>query len=259
MFKYLKTFFLCYIILVTPILTTIVNGPELFDKAQKVDRLVLKNQIGYHFKKVVREVSQELFISRKVDISALFLGIQVLNQTKLGVERFCRGLSNSVVDLSATRRSPLSHYTYFPAYGLASIAEANAICQSKNLQLPEVYNDVQKDRLSSFLSKNNISYCFAGIMPDVGASIQRYISTGYPAWKTSFEHVYMTNGETVSLKSILDDVHAKFLYTAEGRLVVTFDDPTIIQDPKLSYGSHKYWESHSIFSQVLMKVVCEPP
>ena len=39
------------------------KGPELFGKGQQLDKLILKNQIGYHFKKVVKEVSQELFLS----------------------------------------------------------------------------------------------------------------------------------------------------------------------------------------------------
>ena len=53
------------------------KGPELFGKGQQLDKLILKNQIGYHFKKVVKEVSQELFVSRKIDVSSLFLGIHV--------------------------------------------------------------------------------------------------------------------------------------------------------------------------------------
>ena len=35
-----------------------LNGPALFDKDQKMDKLISKNQIAYHFKKNVREVTQ---------------------------------------------------------------------------------------------------------------------------------------------------------------------------------------------------------
>ena len=55
-----------------------VTAPPVHEP--KIDKLVLKNQIGYHFKKVVKEVSQELFISRKIDASSLFLGTEVLGQ-----------------------------------------------------------------------------------------------------------------------------------------------------------------------------------
>ena len=40
-----------------------VNPPDLFGKEEKLDKLIIKNQIAYHFKKVVREVDQELFVS----------------------------------------------------------------------------------------------------------------------------------------------------------------------------------------------------
>ena len=39
-----------------------IDRPALFDKHERMDKLIMKNHIGYHFKKVVREVSQELFV-----------------------------------------------------------------------------------------------------------------------------------------------------------------------------------------------------
>ncbi len=64
-----------------------INTPDLFGKEEKIDRLVVKNQIAYHFKKVVREVSQELFVSRRIDVSLLLTGIQVLMKTEKEVRR----------------------------------------------------------------------------------------------------------------------------------------------------------------------------
>ncbi len=74
-----------------------VNGPALFNKDEKLDKLLLSNQIGYHFKKVVREVSQELFVARKIDVSSLFLGISMLKQTQEGLSKYCKDLSFSVM------------------------------------------------------------------------------------------------------------------------------------------------------------------
>ncbi len=69
-----------------------IKSPELFGKDEKPDKLVIKNQIGYHFKKVVREVNQELFVSRKIDVSLLFAGIQVLQKTETEVRKLCKNL-----------------------------------------------------------------------------------------------------------------------------------------------------------------------
>ena len=66
-----------------------INSPELFGKDEKLDKLIIKNQIAYHFKKVVREVSQELFVSRRIDVSLLFAGIQVLRKTESEVRKVC--------------------------------------------------------------------------------------------------------------------------------------------------------------------------
>jgi hypothetical protein len=71
-----------------------IKAPELFDKEEKLDKLVIMNQIAYHFKKVVREVSQELFVSRRIDVSLLFAGIQVLKRTENEVRKACDNLPN---------------------------------------------------------------------------------------------------------------------------------------------------------------------
>ncbi len=72
-----------------------INAPELFDKDPRMDKLLVKNHIAYHFRKVVREVNQELFVSRQIDISSLFLGIQVLEHTRDSLSRYCRSLNHT--------------------------------------------------------------------------------------------------------------------------------------------------------------------
>jgi hypothetical protein len=51
---------------------------DLDEITGKVENLKIKNNIGYHFKKKVRQVSQELFISRKIDTTMLIQGIEAL-------------------------------------------------------------------------------------------------------------------------------------------------------------------------------------
>ena len=48
--------------------TTPLDLPALFGKGQRSDKLIMKHQIAYHFKKTARQVSQELFVSRKIEI-----------------------------------------------------------------------------------------------------------------------------------------------------------------------------------------------
>ena len=71
---------------------TPVSPPDLFGKEENMDKLIIKNQIAYHFKKVVREVNQELFVSRRIDVSLLFAGLQVLKKTESEVRRLCESL-----------------------------------------------------------------------------------------------------------------------------------------------------------------------
>ena len=86
---------LMLMIMFLPLMATspVVNGPELFGTNQKSDKLVMKNHIGYHFKKVVKEVSQELFVSRKIDVSSLFRGINVLDQAHKQLDLYCSSMT----------------------------------------------------------------------------------------------------------------------------------------------------------------------
>ena len=82
---------LALLVLSLPVLAdaTVLDRPALFGKSQRTDKLIMKHQIGYHFKKTVRQVSQELFVSRKMDVSTLFLGIHVLNHTAQELGKYC--------------------------------------------------------------------------------------------------------------------------------------------------------------------------
>ena len=80
-----------------------VNPPELFGKEEKMDKLIIKNQIAYHFKKVVKEVGQELFVSRKVDVSLLFEGLDVLNRTATEVRKLCYDLPTAAIVIKIGR------------------------------------------------------------------------------------------------------------------------------------------------------------
>jgi len=234
----------------------IVDGPSLFNKNQKVDRLVLKNQIVYHFKKKVKPVAQELFVSRRIDVTPLFQGIYMLQQTRTDLDKYCKGLNEA--DISHKMSLKTQQYYIIPNVDvITTFAEAKAMCHALGMQLPEIYTNIQRDRLSNFMYRRNIKNCFAGIQPDPNESLQRFISTGMPIWRSPHEQIFTSQGDVIAMKILLDDVHAKFLYNNEGKLIVTHDNPSVAQEDK-PYGHKAYWDKASIVSQLLSNTICEP-
>ena len=258
-----------------------VNPPDLFGKEEKLDKLIIKNQIAYHFKKVVREVDQELFVSRRIDVSLLFAGIQVLKKTETEVRRLCKSLpangpAMTVINQSSATPAPVVETRFVhvdkngallnqepftlvsqPTY--ASFKEAKARCMALGLQLPEMYTDKQINALTEFIGKNGIAQVFAGIEPDLSDAIPRHISTQYPIWKTAYKTFHECHGDRpqVDVGWTIDDGHAKFLYTSQRQLCVSRDTES---NPIFDgwYASHQYREKNKILSQVMARIVCTP-
>ena len=266
-----KTIIVCVIPIVLASTGTSVDPPELFGKAEKLDKLIIKNQIAYHFKKVVREVKQELFVSRRIDVSLLFAGIEALKQTENEVRGLCNRLPANGLVMSMTPQVvtdvPILSTTKAPAKPepfvlidkphYSSFKEAKARCIALGMQLPEIYQNSQADLLMEFLKKNNIAQIFAGIEPDMTDSIPRHISTQYPIWATAFTKFQECGGRVIDLGWSLDDGHAKFLYTSERLVCVTLDTEGNPFHHKL-YGSHTFREIHKTFSQMHARIVCSP-
>ena len=234
-----------------------VNGPSLFHKDSKLDKLVLSNQIGYHFRRVVREVSQELFIARKVDVSALFLGMEILKQTQHGLESYCNDLSFVAIKNNQTIAIPKS-YIHLKTPEFASFAEANSKCKAHGMQLPELYTEAQRNEFTSFLRDNGIKKVFAGIQPDVVDTIHRFVATGFPIWQTPHQQILNSDRKEVRTKFLLDDLNAEFLYTDSNELMVVWEDPSVFRS-YYRVGDHGYRSKVSGITQYKMPIVCEPP
>ena len=240
-----------------------VNQPELFGKDEKMDKLVIKNQIAYHFKKVVKEVNQELFVSRKIDVSLLWMGIHVLRKTETEIRRLCDRIPDKIKGTAVSKQAvteikPVTEpYTVIKDPYYSSFKEARARCNALGMQLPEVYTTIQKETLTKFLERNSINHCFAGIEYDMTDAIQRHISTQYPIWKTAYRAIYdsMTDEEK-DLQHYLDDAHMRFIYTKKGRLAISADSNTITENGQI--GSSKFRDRHHDLSQLMSKIVCEP-
>jgi len=250
-----------------------ISTPNLFGKEEKIDRLSVKNQIAYHFKKVVREVNQELFVSRRIDVSLLLTGIQVLMKTENEVRSLCNQLpdmKSNELDangLMATTSKPVVGTTAPPKQEpfvviddpfYTSFKEAKARCTALGMQLPEMYTETQVSQLMAFMKSKNIAQCFAGIEPDMSDSIARHISTQYPVWRTAFTSIFECDGKKpTELFWTLDDGHAKFLYTSDRKLCVTWDkEGNPIKQGY--YASHTFREWSKTLDQIMSRVICTP-
>ena len=250
-----------------------ISTPDLFGKEEKIDRLVVKNQIAYHFKKVVREVNQELFVSRRIDVSLLLTGIQVLMKTENEVRSLCDQLPNmksSGIDANKVMAdTPVPNkvtpvipkqepFIVIDEPFYSSFKEAKARCMALGMQLPEIYTKAQISQLMGFMKSRNIAQCFAGIEPDMSDSIARHVSTQYPIWKTAFTSIFECDGKKpTELHWTLDDGHAKFLYTSDQKLCVTWDKEG---NPihRGYYASHTFREWSKDLDQIMSRVVCTP-
>ena len=226
-----------------------MTGPALFEKDQRMDKLILKNQIEYHFKKKLWEKSlKNFFISRKIDVSTLFLGVHVLKHTAIDLDRYCRNLGSDYVYNGLPREKRTSPAYFLIAHPkLASFAEAKARCEANHMQLPEVYTNLQQDQLSSFLRENTVSKCFAGLQPDFTDSTFRFISTGFPLWRTPHDAIYNFQGGTLILPLIMDDAHTKFQYTDDNRLLARYIRYITSDQSYYKLGKTANWKSRLFY------------
>ena len=269
-----KVLIICMICWKVSLTINPASPPELFGKDEKPDKLVIKNQIAYHFKKVVREVNQELFVSRRIDVSLLFAGIQVLKKTETEVRRLCTNLPANAPSeagaptlISETKivhvdqsGSPIYKEPFTlindPVY--LSYKEAKARCLAMGMQLPEIYDTNRQKALTEFMRKNSIALCFAGIEPDLSDSIPRHVSTQYPIWKTAYTkfRICGTN-EDSDIGWSIDDGHAKFMYSINESLCVSHD---FVDNPinLKKYADHELRQQHKTLTQLMARVVCTP-
>ena len=259
------------------------NPSVLFGMEEKSDKLIIKNQIAYHFKKVIREVKEELFVSRRIDVSLLYAGLSILQETENKVRDLCKSLPptgkvltivNHPIPTVASAPEVITKVVYLDQQGrslnrepftlvevphYASFKEAKARCIALGKQLPEIYTEEKKTQLLDFLKAKNIAQCFAGIEPDLSDAIPRHISTQYPIWKSAYRKAHECAGgqPELDLKWSVDDGHAKFLYQSDGRLCISRDyEGNPINHGK--YADHKFREHNQVLSQIVTRIVCSP-
>jgi len=161
------------------------NLPEL---GRGIGRIEIKNQVAYHFKRVVREVTQDILISRHLDVNPLLQAIEALRETKEVLQDYCD--KTALVTRAYASRPALiggswsadSKFVHLSKPSTQSWHEARGTCNAMGMQLPEVYSAGEQKELKAFMTKSNLTVIWAGVDYDAGTGIPRYLATGRPIW-----------------------------------------------------------------------------
>ena len=115
---------------------------------------------------------------------------------------------------------------------------------------------MEHEALSSVLWFNNLTHCFAGLEPDMPDATYRFISTGFPIFRTPHKELYKTNHEKIELAVAMDDFYAKFLYGKDNKLYVAYVKNIMISNYKM--GDRNFRDSNKKFEQITAPIVCQP-
>ena len=131
-----------------------------------------------------------------------------------------------------------------------SYAEGKRRCAALGMQLPEIYHPDRLKELTDLLKKKGISKCFAGLEPDIGDAIYRFVATGLPIWKGTHSEIFHFNGRKSPLPEQVDNLHTKWFYGDDGRLYYKDIVPSIVQSNRL--GDPTYRDKETTFAQSLL-------
>jgi len=234
---------------------------DLDEITGKVENLKIKNNIGYHFKKKVRQVSQELFISRKIDTTMLIQGIEALKSLSEKLNAYCAGIPSRLLWLKesegrgAKSGNDINKFIYLPLVKEVTFAEANARCHALGKQLPEIYDDYSMAALAMVMKENKLTVVHAGIAFDPATAMQRFISTGMPLYRGFSRMIVYYQGIRTEMKLLLDNSHANFLYAYNSTLCALNDSEA--PGHKGKYGDSHFRDSEKQFNQFVAPVICE--
>ena len=258
----------CQVLVVLISITTTCSPTEggnldLDEITGKVENLKIKNNIGYHFKKKVRQVAQELFISRKMDTTLLIQGIDALKQLANKLNGYCSGIPSRLNALKSSEFKTLRGQTHIGADRFVHLSqikdttfiEAKARCQALGKQLPEIYDDYSMLVLSSLLREKQLTAVWAGVQYDSTTAMQRFISTGMPLYRGFSKLEVYYQGKMTTMRFVLDNSESSFLYAHNGTLctVKDFDSPGSTG----AYGDSTWRDKVLTFSQITAPVICE--
>lgn len=223
-------------------------------------KISIKNSIVYHVVKNVKAIESDIFVSRKIDINPLLAGISEMHNIKDRVSSLCNNIPKIISNANKRVNERLKsepQFVFVGAAGKASHTEAKQRCAALNLQLPEVYESSSYNELILVMRRNKVSTAHAGIYFDQEQSIQRFYSTGLPAWNAFQDKLltYTKNGfVNTNWDLVMDDANAKFLYTSNGDLACFYEGSP---EREGHFRSHIYRETNRKLVQFATYVICQ--
>jgi len=258
--------FVCFISIAIPDKTK----PGLFNKDPEANKMVIKNNIGYHFKRVIREVNREMFISRRINLRSMINGIQALKQARDSLRSYCNtfpvALQRAAVKAVPTTPRPtpapqpkqVEKYQLFTTPYQSTYSIAKAECAARGLQLPEVYTANDISALSTFMTKHGLDRCHVGAELDLTSSIIRFTSTGLPLWKSYVLPRY--EGKLIDYVYLIDDGHARLFYAQNGSMIVLYDHHGPVSHKTV--GDDTFWANNQKASKMYVDhngyIICTP-
>ena len=201
------------------------------------DRIILKNSIAYHFVRNVKSIDAEVFITRRISISPLVEGITQLKEAQTKLEDFCHEIRGQFTGLKSPQgkvttyshqvgKRSFEEFLYFSEVGLVTFEEGRARCEYLKMQLPELYTEASRQRLSLLMATYNLTNTFAGITYDPIVALQRFIGTGLPWWQGIYNYSHSEGGDPDNISDVTDAPHIRFLYTTFERLITMYEIPS---------------------------------
>jgi len=94
-----KDGWLAKLLIIFATIDSIVGSPNVTEPDINTDRVVMKHSIAYHFIKHVRNVENEILITRRINIAPLVMGIQQMANTKTQLQEFCNGVEEAILSI----------------------------------------------------------------------------------------------------------------------------------------------------------------
>ena len=196
----------------------------------RIEGLIVKGQIGYHFRKTVNEIVQDFFLARTVSLEPVTDLVDVLVDAGTNLGEYCKPDKTYMAMGPEVIHKGVSHFPLYdprkPSFmaikdiGEVSVEEAKKICSSLGMRLPEVYTEVEKAELVEYLKNEGIESCFTGLEMDFISGFWRFSSTGLPIWKGLHSRVYSTRkpNESYPVEQFIEQMNVDFIYADDGEL-----------------------------------------
>ena len=135
------------------------EGFNLEDVGGKVENLKIRNNIGYHFLRRVRPITQEHFMSRRIDTTALLQGVDSLKLVADKLKHFCQDIPRQLtrvkdLEIKTSLGKPkvaTGQYTFLNSVRSTTFHEAKARCEALGQQLPEIYSSHSMGMLKTYM------------------------------------------------------------------------------------------------------------